>query len=210
MFKRKSNSQHETGGVTVPTRNYKRWLGISIIGYIVILVLVFIGSGAAVVINASNTDPNFCSTCHLMQSHVTSYLTGNHLDHVHEQAGVECKDCHDYDVPQEITAAVDYLTKNYTVDTSGELAKRDFGDEICTKCHVSMDHVALATDFLYRNPHAHADMGGLHCSQCHVSHAAQIDFCSECHDNGGQRMIEDTTPRTEVIGQKAAPPPSPW
>jgi hypothetical protein len=123
-----------------------------------------------------------------MQRNVTSYLTGPNLDHVHEQAEVQCKDCHDYPIPVEIKAGFDSLTGNYTVDKDGDLPQMKFSDTMCTKCHISEQYVAQLTDFLARNPHD-SHNGELPCNTCHVSHGAQIDYCATYHDNGGQRMI---------------------
>jgi hypothetical protein len=39
------------------------------------------------------------------------------------------------------------------------------------------------------------------CNTCHISHGQQIDFCSQCHDNGGQRMIgAPIKPRGTISG----------
>jgi hypothetical protein len=163
-------------------------LKLSIAANIVIIVVAILIGGSAYVINQSNTNPNFCAICHLMQSHVTSYETGPNLDHVHELAGVQCKDCHDYPLSAEISSAIDYVTGNYKTDSSGNLLKRKFSDDMCLKCHISTQHVADLTDFLARNPHA-SHFGALPCNTCHISHGQQIDYCATCHDDGGQRMV---------------------
>jgi len=166
---------------------------------IVVLVLVVAGVGTSgYLIHQSNTNPEFCATCHIMQRNVTSYLTSNDLDHVHEQANVECKDCHNYPLSSEISSGIKFVTGNYTVDKNGDLKAVSYDNEICLKCHISYKHVALSTDFLYRNPHKNHN-GELDCKTCHVSHGDQIDYCSTCHDNGGQRMIGDDTKRDETI-----------
>lgn len=159
-------------------------------------------------LHESDTNPNFCSSCHIMQPNVESYLTSNHLDHVHAEAGVECKECHsDYSIPDEIVSGVHYLTGNYELDDDGLLPKQEFDDEICTQCHVSLENVALQTDFLKFNPHT-TTMGYFSCTTCHNSHADQFDQCNECHYSD-QRMIEDTTtPREEQLGEDI--PYLPW
>jgi hypothetical protein len=140
------------------------------------------------VVHLSNTNPQFCATCHIMQPNVTSYLTSNNLDYVHQQAGVQCKNCHDYPLSAEISSGIDFLTGNYTVDKSGNLKVVKFSDAMCTKCHISAQHVAQLTSFLAKNPHE-SHNGQLPCNTCHVSHGQQIDYCGQCHDNGGQRLI---------------------
>jgi hypothetical protein len=74
------------------------------------------------------------------------------------------------------------------VGTDGELKQISYSNDMCLKCHISYEHVAESTDFLPKNPHKNHN-GQLECKTCHVSHGKQIDYCSTCHDNGGQRMI---------------------
>jgi len=133
-----------------------------------------------------------------MQPNVTSYLTSSNLDHVHAQAGVQCKGCHDYPLSAEISSGIKYVTGNYEVDKNGEIASRKFDDKMCLQCHISYDHIAQLTDYLPRNPHD-SHNGQMPCSTCHVSHGQQIDYCAQCHDNGGQRMIgQPVTPRGTI------------
>jgi nitrate/TMAO reductase-like tetraheme cytochrome c subunit len=164
------------------------WLKVSIIANIAVVVIAVFFAAGSYVVHLSNTSPQFCGVCHLMQANVTSYLTSSNLDHVHQQAGVQCKDCHDYPLSAEIKSGIDFVTGNYTVDKTGALKPVKFTDAMCTKCHISEQHVATLTDFLSRNPHD-SHNGELPCNTCHVSHGTQIDYCATCHDNGGQRMI---------------------
>ncbi|MFN8529815.1 MAG: cytochrome c3 family protein [Anaerolineae bacterium] len=200
MFKRKPKNQNAAETSVPSVRKRRDWLKISLVLNIAFIIVVGTVGAVSAVVYQSDTNPNFCGSCHLMQSHVTSYYTSGNLDNVHQQAGVECKDCHDYPLQEEISAGINYLTSSYVVDDNGELLKRDFGDEICTQCHVSLENVARSTDFLYYNPHG-TRMGTFACSTCHISHGEQIDYCSGCHTNGGQRMLGDDTPRAEVLGR---------
>ena len=163
------------------------------------ILLVGVGLSAAAIIHESDTNPELCRTCHLMEAHVDSYLTSSNLDHAHEQAGVECKECHDYSIEAEVTSAIKYVTGDYDVVSASnpELIRRTFGDEMCLKCHVSYEHIANQTDYLVRNPHL-SHWPSPACRTCHVSHGEQIDYCSECHDNGGQRLVgAPIVPRVE-------------
>jgi hypothetical protein len=176
------------------------WLTISLIANALLLIWLAVDLGAGVVIQRSNTDPEFCANCHLMEANVESYLTGNHLDHVHAQAGVGCKDCHsDFGIREEMRSLFRQISGNYQVNDDGTIPKRDFTDEICTQCHGGMLDVAVQTDYLYFNPH-NSGMGDFSCDTCHPSHDAQIDYCNDCHQAPGQRMIEDQSPRDEQIG----------
>jgi cytochrome c nitrite reductase small subunit len=177
------------------------WFKISIIANIVIVALIAVAAASMGIIYQSDTNPNFCGTCHIMDRNVTSYLTSVNLDHVHAEAGVECKECHDYPVSAEISSGFKFIIHDYKTDEEGMLAKRKFGDDMCLQCHISNDFVATQTDFLARNPHR-SHFGALACNTCHVGHGEQIDYCSTCHDNGGQRMVgEPIEPRGTISGR---------
>ncbi len=152
-----------------------------------VLVLVnVLGVAYAAMDNYTRTTPQFCSTCHNMESHVESYLTSNHMDRVHQLAGVGCKDCHsDYTLVDEAKSVVQYISGNYERVWS----RRKIQDDMCLQCHVSMEYHANRTDYLSRNPHL-SHWPDLRCNACHLSHDNQVDYCSRCHENGGQRMTE--------------------
>jgi nitrate/TMAO reductase-like tetraheme cytochrome c subunit len=195
MVEQTENQKPESKNTKTKKSKKQIW---TIIGIVVLFLVVAGGATGGYLIHQSNTNPEFCATCHIMDRNVTSYLTSNHMDSVHAQANVECKDCHNYPLSSEIKSGIDYVTGNYTVDDQGDLLPVTYDNEMCLKCHISYDHVALSTDYLYRNPHNNHN-GDLDCKTCHVSHGDQIDYCSTCHDNGGQRMVEDQTAREEKL-----------
>jgi hypothetical protein len=162
----------------------------AIVGIVAAVLVVVGGATAGYLLHLSDTSPEFCATCHIMDPNVTSYLTSNDLDNVHYQAGVQCKECHDYPVDAEIISGVKFLLGDYEVDAEGKLMPVAYGNDMCLQCHISYEHVAIKTDFLELNPH-NSHNGQLACKTCHVSHGDQIDYCSMCHDNGGQRMVGD-------------------
>lgn len=161
-----------------------------IIGAIAAGIILIAGFGGGYMVHLSNTSPQFCQTCHLMEKNVSSYLTSDYMDNTHYLANVQCKDCHDYPIPAEVTSGFRYLTGNYSVDTNGDLLKVKYSDEMCFECHISNAYLAAQTDFLRRNPHDNHNTD-LECYDCHISHGEQIDYCSQCHDNGGQLMVGD-------------------
>jgi nitrate/TMAO reductase-like tetraheme cytochrome c subunit len=200
MFKRKPK---QTAAADAPLKTgsgQPRWFKISIYANVAVVVIAVLAAAGGYVVHLSNTSPAFCGTCHIMQANVTSYLTSSNLDHVHAQAGVQCKDCHDYPLKAEISSGVKFIIGDYTVDKTDALQKRKFDDSLCLKCHISTQHVAQLTDFLAKNPHD-SHFGAMPCNTCHVSHGQQIDYCAGCHDNGGQRLIGvPITPRGTING----------
>jgi nitrate/TMAO reductase-like tetraheme cytochrome c subunit len=170
-----------------PKKQNKLHLKTGVVIGAVIVILLAVGIGGYG-IHQSNTNPNFCGICHIMEPNVTSYLTSNNLDNVHDQANVECKECHDYPLDAEIASGVNFLIGNYSVGDDGKLLAVKYDDEMCLQCHISYEHLAKSTDYLKKNPHS-SHLGQLACNTCHVSHGEQIDYCSTCHDNGGQEMI---------------------
>lgn len=169
-----------------------------IVGIVVLALVVVGGAAGGYMIHLSNTSPQFCATCHIMEPNVNSYLTSSNLDNIHYQANEGCKECHDYGVPAEVRSGINFIFGNYTVDEEGKLLPVTYGNDLCLKCHISYEHVANSTDFLLRNPHR-SHNGELPCKTCHVSHGEQIDYCSSCHDNGGQRMVgEEIEPRGTI------------
>ncbi len=193
MFRKKSNptepDREDQSNQSEPKKK-PSWFKISIVVNLVLFVFILGATGSGFVIHQSDTNPQFCRSCHLMQNNVDSYLTGNTLDQVHAQANVQCKECHaDYSVADEIKSGVRYVTGNYAIVSADypHLAKMEYDDDMCLQCHISDEYLASQTDFLVRNPHLN-HWASLKCHDCHISHGEQIDYCGECHDNGGQRM----------------------
>jgi len=149
-------------------------------------LLVAIAVAAIAVERLYSSAPEGCAGCHVMRRYVESFNAGRDLDAAHARASVGCYDCHQgYSLPTRArTAAL------YAFGAVGAPSRRRYDDAMCDRCHVSMGHVAGHTDLLFRNPHR-SHWLELACADCHLAHAAQFDFCSQCHDNGGQRMIGD-------------------
>ncbi|MBN1316164.1 MAG: cytochrome c3 family protein [Anaerolineales bacterium] len=186
----------EKPGEAMPVEKTKKspnWFKISVIANIVLIAGAGLGLAGMAVIHQSDTNPNFCALCHIMEPNVSSYLTSNHLDSLHMQAGVECKDCHDYTVVEEVKSGINYMIGNYEINQNGDLLKQKYSDDMCFQCHISYSYIADQTSFLENNPHSNHN-GQLHCNTCHISHGDQIDYCSGCHENGGQRMVEVYNP----------------
>lgn len=125
-----------------------------------------------------------CGSCHIMRGYVDSFRTSNDMDSVHRRAGLGCVDCHTGgSLGVHAAVAATYLAMN----TPSKPSSSPVADHVCNHCHVSMAYEATRTDYLTRNPHR-SHWPELQCGDCHKAHGGQLDFCSGCHDNGGQRM----------------------
>lgn len=165
------------------------WTGLTLV---VVVSLTLPALGALSPGHNARTNPRSCAVCHNMESHVVSYLSGDHLDNIHYQANVGCVDCHtDYSLLDESESLWRYLRGEY----EQVFSQRVFSQEMCNGCHSGMEYQANRTDFLVRNPHL-SHWPDLVCGDCHLVHDEQIDYCAHCHDNGGQRMTgEPIVPR---------------
>lgn len=184
MFKRKTPSSPESEPSAARKKRNVTWVAVAL-GALVFINVIGVAYVAAD--NYTRATPQFCSSCHNMESHVDSYLTSNHMDSVHFRAGVGCKDCHsDYSLIDEAKSVVQYVTGDYERVWS----RRKIEDKMCLQCHIDLEYHADRTDYLSRNPHL-SHWPDLRCNACHLSHDKQVDYCSRCHENGGQRMTED-------------------
>ncbi len=161
------------------------WVGIMLI---LILVINVAGASAWGIEEYADNNPEFCATCHNMESHVSSYLENpEHLSYVHMEANVGCKDCHsDYSIVDQAKSLGQFLVGDY----DEVMSRRRVDDDMCLQCHISLEFQEDETDYLERNPHK-SHWENLKCVSCHLSHDKQVDYCSRCHDNGGQRMTGD-------------------
>lgn len=157
---------------------------------VVAVVLVVAGIGGWM----WHEQPSFCgAVCHdAMGEHVDNYYSqdtsgGAGIASVHEAAHVTCLECHTAELGTQVSELQSYLggardvplTSTYYVD-----------NQTCLNCHGgSYSELAKKTASLGAyNPHANPH-GEMNCNECHKGHSAQVDTCGECHDNGGQTMV---------------------
>ena len=114
MFKKKTkNVEIEQKNQPEEAKKFT-WFKFSVIANIILVAGVGIALASMAIIHQSDTNPEFCSTCHIMEPYVESYLPSHPMDNVHAQAGVQCKECHsDYDIPAEIESGIKFITGNY-------------------------------------------------------------------------------------------------
>lgn len=161
---------------TKKTKQRAHWTGIALI----VLTIICFGAVAFFSVDhVSRTNPEFCATCHNMDSHVESFLTSSYLDNIHQQANVGCKDCHsDYTLVDEMKSIVSYVTGNY----DDPMKEADYSQDGCLNCHRSYSSLAVRTSNLEPNPHS-SHLGEIDCTLCHKSHRPSEIYCSQCHQN---------------------------
>ncbi|NTW28247.1 MAG: cytochrome c3 family protein [Coriobacteriia bacterium] len=154
--------------------------------WIVLAVVLVVLVAAGIAGWKWHESPKFCSTvCHkVMAPYVDSYYNSNFLVRIHAESDVTCLDCHEPTISEQVTEVISYVSGNYKTP----LVQRKYSDDMCLKCHISMTELAKNTSELDRNPHEDPHQDDK-CSTCHKSHAAQVDYCGKCHDNGGQEMV---------------------
>ncbi len=119
-----------------------------------------------------------CSPCHVMAPYVDGYDSGELLSRKHQEAGVECIDCHENGIEDKIHETVWYVTDDF----DDPPAKRDFGNQMCLKCHTNLEEIVEKTKGADGvNPHD-SHLGELNCADCHKMHMQSEAVCQHCHD----------------------------
>ena len=119
-----------------------------------------------------------CSPCHVMDPYVVGYFDGELLSNRHHKANVDCIDCHENGIEDKIHETVWYVTDDF--DDPPRI--RDFGNQMCTKCHSNIEELVAKTDKGNGiNPHD-SHLGELNCADCHKMHTKSVAACQNCHD----------------------------
>jgi hypothetical protein len=170
-------------GASKPRKNRRKlWL---IFGVLVALMVVSLGTGAWV----WHGEPTFCNAfCHEpMDSYVEGYLSDDSalLVMAHKDDELECLDCHETNVAQQI----EEFGKWVTGDFSDPMAMTKTGTrEFCSRtgCHDDYEAIQAATvDYngSARNPHDSHYGDSLECYSCHRVHRDSTLYCNECHSD---------------------------
>lgn len=127
-------------------------------------------------------EPSFCGTaCHkVMATYVETWESGSLLAAEHADKNIECLDCHEPTLSQQIGELQKYLTGDYKTP----LSFRQIGDkEFCLDCHGTYADLAKETEGYSGgkfNPHA-SHSGELDCLLCHRVHEKSQLHCIQCH-----------------------------
>ncbi|HZK24103.1 MAG TPA: cytochrome c3 family protein [Oscillospiraceae bacterium] len=130
---------------------------------------------------------DYCLECHIIEPYVESWESSSMLANSHQQAGINCVNCHER--TEEITAQE--IEKYNNGDYMDPLVSTQMPMEDCLQCHESYEALAERTaDYTYEgeqvNPHD-SHLGEQECSSCHTMHqeSSGINYCLSCHHEGG-------------------------
>ena len=142
------------------------------------LLVVVIGAGGGIYMLNASDNPEFCSSCHIMETYYESWNDSDLLANKHAESRdkLECHDCHEPNLSIQIEEGVKYVTGNY----QDPLEKREFFREFCLECHDS-ESIKAATDYEEGNPH-NSHKGDQECYECHNMHQRSQMICADCHD----------------------------
>lgn len=118
-----------------------------------------------------------CNSCHNIRPYVESYFGSDHLDNLHNQANVGCKECHKASFSEMAGELVTYISGDYQVP----MRETELSNETCLSCHLSYENVREKTSDLVPNPHDSPHDPNLACTTCHNSHRESELLCDQCH-----------------------------
>ena len=160
-------------GLMARVRGFAMRHGAWVLAALILLVIVDLVYGAWEL----SYNPGFCRICHIVRPYVDSYETSSHLDSLHREAGVLCKECHHVSPFEAISEVVSYITFDYETP----MAPMTYGMEDCLECHRSYESLVERTAHLEPNPH-NSHFGEIECTLCHHSHQEAELLCDQCHE----------------------------
>ncbi|HUW95406.1 MAG TPA: ammonia-forming cytochrome c nitrite reductase subunit c552 [Anaerolineae bacterium] len=164
----------------------------------VLLGVVVLGGVGAVGLWQYHEQPQFCATCHIMDSYLESWQGSEYGAAAHAAEDVACLDCHEPTIEQQMDELVVYVQGDF----AAPLEERDFGNEFCFDCHETTEHttyeeVIQLTADLELNPHD-SHLGEMECATCHKMHGPSEDYCAQCHEPVA-RAVGWTTEVTRTV-----------
>jgi len=164
----------------------------------ILIVCAILGNVA--MIEAEKHPHLACSPCHVMAPYVDNYEQGHYLGNVHQKAHVDCIDCHENTLVEKAQETWWYATDDFYDPPY----KRDFGNEMCLKCHTDLERIVAKTVVGENlNPHD-SHLGALNCADCHKMHMQSKAACIDCHEFP---FMANLPPEWQRLGEKPEPQP---
>jgi hypothetical protein len=165
------------------------------IAFVAVAAVLVIG-GAAAGMLVWHEQPTFCAAlCHIMQPYEDGWASSEYEAHLHAVEEVECLDCHESSVRQQMDELTKFVAKDYKIP----LRERKLKQEVCLSCkeHDSYPELAETTKDWPRNVHA-SHWGDMECYLCHKQHRPNVLYCTKCHTD--LTLPEGWEKNTEIAG----------
>jgi nitrate/TMAO reductase-like tetraheme cytochrome c subunit len=171
---------------------------------VLVVVVIGIGAVAAWGVVTYTGSPDFCASCHVMETRHISWLRSGHAGRA------TCIECHsDPGLWGEMKAHLNgtrYLYVMLTGEKSGPILKAHVASATCAQCHApaSLPEAAPARRIAHREHLAR----GVECTACHAGlvhgslygHLGQpaIETCAGCHAKASPLAVPGSTARPPV------------
>jgi len=156
---------------------------------LLLLVLIIIAVPSFLIFDYTQNNPNFCTTCHIMDEAFDTWATSTHGD-------INCHYCHEPDMITNIQNVYDVITKNPT-----EVTKHaEIENELCEKCHTSNDpQWRQVLNTAGHESHVFGENKEVYCIECHGMELHDFvpgrEACLDCHttenEHGSDTMVID-------------------
>ncbi len=123
--------------------------------------------------NYMEHEPEFCLSCHIMESSWDRWATSEHKD-------IECHSCHKQSLFASMSQLFNYAFRDYDeIETHAEVPQ-----ELCMNCHESgsSEWIQVANTPGHK---LHSEEQGIQCTECHSSSVHRFEplslVCNQCH-----------------------------
>lgn len=142
---------------------------------VVVVVVGILGYGGFQVFSYSQNDPNFCRSCHTMETAWAKWSTSEHKN-------VNCHSCHEQSPIESMNLVVEFALNNPT----RVVKHASISDEACLKCHGTNNsrwfQIADTPGHL-----VHFEDQAISCVKCHSTSIHRFSppstICQVCHAN---------------------------
>ena len=162
-------------------------------------IILIVGIAVAAVVGGIalwdyHEEPEFCAAfCHIMDPYLESLESSDYDANLHAEEGIECLDCHEPTIGEQVKEVVVFVTGQY----EKPLESRRFPEEFCLRCHEhgsqeelierTKDYTILNENVNPHDPHPGVDesvVKHFECWTCHKIHnkSGGTEYCfTVCH-----------------------------
>jgi nitrate reductase NapE component len=182
-----SNASSAPPSTPKKKRSKKLVIGVTLASVAALLVVAGVG------FTVWHEQPGFCNAiCHQpMDAYVEGYDNdATQFLAAHKQEAVNCIDCHDPGIGEQVNEAVHWVQGDFVMDADTKMLETvgvtaDMNQCAIPECH-NFDEVIATTENWGGeagvNPHQSHQGTGIDCSNCHSSHSTSYMYCNTCHE----------------------------